>query len=104
MPHLPKEPKRPWKPDKEKTANNNEPDAFLKSTGWRKLKKSFLADNPICVRCKLRNRIREAKVVDHIVPRAVEPDKALDRNNLQALCVIHHNKKTQEDRVNYDIG
>lgn len=103
MPYIPKEPNRPWTPDDKKSSSEKKTDPFYLSTAWRKLRKAFLADNPICVECKLKDRVREAKVVDHIVPRAVAPEKELDWNNLQGLCVIHHNKKTQEDRKRYKL-
>jgi hypothetical protein len=35
---------------------------------WQKARLTFLADNPLCVKCREAGRYVEAVVVDHIVP------------------------------------
>ena len=58
---------------------------------WQKLRKAFLASNPICALCP-----RPATEVDHIVAKAKGGDDKW--SNLQALCKPCHARKTaQED-------
>ena len=41
--------------------------------------------------------------VDHIIPRRVRPDLALDTSNLQVLCVTCHNSAKQKHEKNPDM-
>lgn len=54
---------------------------------WQRLRKSFLFDNPDCVRCGAA-----ATQVDHILPKAQGGTD--DIYNLQALCHSCHSRKT----------
>ena len=56
---------------------------------WRRYRKYFLAQHPLCARCG-----GLAEVVDHIRPH--KGDKVLfwDPNNHQALCKRCHDRKT----------
>ena len=59
---------------------------------WRRLRKLFLASNPLCVDCLEEHIIRSATEVDHILPKS--QGGADDWDNLQALCKSHHSQKT----------
>jgi 5-methylcytosine-specific restriction protein A len=61
---------------------------------WRRLRDSFLADNPLCVHC-LPDKVTQASDVDHIVRHKGTTDPLFwDVNNLQPLCHVCHSKKT----------
>lgn len=78
-----------------KTSRRNQ--SFYDSPAWRKLRKWFARQNPVCVECRDEGIARTLDVVDHIVP--IEQGGArLDPANLQALCNRHHNQKTARER------
>jgi len=63
---------------------------------WRRLRKMFLAANPLCADI-YGDHARDGQVVaaidvDHILPRAAGGQD--DWDNLQALCPSCHSKKT----------
>ncbi len=61
---------------------------------WRKYRKRFLANNPLCVGCEEVGRVTAAKVVDHIIPHRGNRQLFHDPANHQALCTRCHNIKT----------
>lgn len=61
---------------------------------WRKEARGYLAEHPFCVGCESKGRTKIAKLVDHIVPVSVAPERFWDRSNWQSLCRAHHNRKT----------
>lgn len=58
------------------------------SQRWRKLRKSYLQRNPVCVMCD-----RGAKYLDHILPISQGGD-IWDEDNLQGLCTSCNARKT----------
>lgn len=44
-----------------------------------------------CEECRRRGYLQHCDVVDHMIPVADDPDRRLDRSNLDALCHVHHN-------------
>ena len=70
---------------------------FYNSTMWRKVRSSFIADNPLCVQCQKKGIIKPAKVVDHII-RIKDGGANLDKRNLQSLCARCHNSKSAKER------
>lgn len=67
--------------------------------GWRRARRRYLSDNPICVRCEATGRIQPATIVDHIVPHNGDWDAFWNVSNWQALCKPCHDRKTlTEDR------
>jgi 5-methylcytosine-specific restriction enzyme A len=67
---------------------------FYNSRTWRKCRAAFMAVNPLCEHCKLDGIITPATVCDHI--KQIKLGGAeYDANNLQSLCEICHNKKSQ---------
>lgn len=66
---------------------------------WQKLRKAFLAANPLCRYCADKGLVTAATVVDHIETIADAPQRRLDWKNLQSLCDHCHNSDKQaEDR------
>ena len=70
---------------------------FYNSYKWRKFRKNYIMNNPVCVMCEREGIIREADVVDHIIPIR-QGGKRFDKNNLQSLCKRHHDVKSGKDR------
>lgn len=64
---------------------------FYKSKEWYQLKEKKLADDQY--RCQFLNCNKLAVDVHHIIPIQTPEgwDKRLDYNNLESLCVEHHN-------------
>lgn len=61
---------------------------------WRKLRRKFLNDNPVCAVCGAK-----ATVVDHIQPHHGNMDLFYAVDNLQPLCQSCHNAKTAKERA-----
>lgn len=56
------------------------------------LRSAFLATSPLCAICLKRGDVSVGTEVDHIVPLSQGGDNTIE--NLQALCVACHRKKT----------
>lgn len=98
MPTIPKKQKtRPWiaerKPFEGRKVDNME---FYNSKRWRTLRKVYLSRHPLCAEHLRQNMTVVAVHVDHIVP-INKGGKGLEWNNLQALCLACHNKKTAKE-------
>jgi 5-methylcytosine-specific restriction endonuclease McrA len=78
--------------------NNRPPrqhNRFYYTSEWKKARKEFLLEHPICVCCG-----RPAVIVDHVVPIKDGGDP-LEPSNLQALCWSCHSRKSIEDGSRY---
>lgn len=97
MPNLPKTFRPDWLPKREafqrRRADNQK---FYNSTRWRKTRKIYLMQNPVCVQCQEAGRITAGAVVDHIKP-INEGGAELDYDNLQTLCHRCHNIKSGKE-------
>lgn len=71
------------------------------SQRWRILRAIHLNREPLCRACYANGeRVVPAVLVDHVVSIRVDPSRAYDDTNLQALCQGCHNAKTaREDRA-----
>ncbi|MDO9529271.1 MAG: HNH endonuclease signature motif containing protein [Syntrophales bacterium] len=67
---------------------------LYRSSRWRKLRRRFQQENPLCEECKKVGRLIEATVVDHIIPHKGDEMLFWDIDNLQALCKPCHDRKT----------
>ena len=74
-------------------------------TRWQRVRKKYLAEHPLCVKCAAENppRYTKATVVDHIVPHRGDPVLFWDPGNWQPLCKNHHDQKTayEDSRPTY---
>lgn len=70
---------------------------FYRSTIWRRLRGVFIADNPMCVACKVNNIDQKARVIDHVI-RIKDGGAKLDKRNLLSLCHRCHNKKSGREK------
>ena len=67
--------------------------AFLISRAWAITRARHLKRHPHCVMCHAKGP--KGMTVDHVTPRSVRPDLALDPNNLQTLCSQCHGQAKQ---------
>lgn len=61
---------------------------------WRKVRKIFLTEHPLCVECERQGKYVQATVVDHIIPHKGDQALFWDENNWQPLCKRCHDRKT----------
>lgn len=67
---------------------------------WQKASKQYLTAHPLCVKCLEQGQFRKATVVDHIIPHRGDEKLFWDRENWQALCKEHHDRKTLTEDIN----
>ena len=81
------------------------PSSFKRGYGhrWQKIRHNHLASNPLCVECNKMNITKLATVVDHITPHKGNMTLFYDKDNLQSLCELHHNKRQPEKMVDSGI-
>lgn len=96
MPTLPKKQRPDWLPKYQPFERMNI-DTFYHSQRWRKTRKLYLKNNPLCVMCKEKGLLVNGNVVDHVIPikKGGEP---LDLHNLQTLCFKCHSSKSGKDK------
>lgn len=68
---------------------------FHSSKYWRKLRETYINNNPVCVFCMQLGIIKAGEIVDHIKPVATHPELALEWDNLQTLCKRCHDSAKQ---------
>jgi len=76
---------------------------FYSSPAWKKLRKIQLNEQPLCAMCLKKNIIKQAEMVDHIVPIQINWSLRLVKSNLQSLCNRCHAIKTAEDKKKYNL-
>jgi 5-methylcytosine-specific restriction protein A len=74
--------------------NSNEWVDLYNSTRWRKARKAFLNEHPLCAECARQSRLTTAKVVDHVQDHKGDLGLFWSEDNWEALCVTCHNRKT----------
>ena len=75
------------------------------SARWRRLRRIFLTEHPLCVMCEADGYVCSATVVDHIRTHKNDPTLFWDLKNLQALCKSHHDStKQRQDKTGRVIG
>lgn len=94
---------RPWqpKPQHKSYGHKYTKDERYHTARWRKDRKLFLIDNPICKGpdsiCQKQGRVTPATVCDHIVPVKKGGD-FWDWTNRQGLCKHCNAVKTAKDK------
>lgn len=74
---------------------NSIDNSFYNSSQWRKLRKRYITEFPLCEVCERSGVVRAASVVDHIKPSRLFPESRTEWSNLQAMCKKHHDTKSQ---------
>ncbi|MCT4662150.1 MAG: HNH endonuclease [Tissierellales bacterium] len=83
---------------------------FYNNQAWQKIRNYYISYNPLCERCLKKGILKEAEVVDHIIPLTL--DDVNDNNqsllygddNLMSLCNKCHAIKTNRDqKINHKI-
>ncbi len=64
---------------------------------WKRARRRFLAENPLCVECTREGRTTAATEVDHIVPHKGNRELFWDCGNWQPLCKECHSAKTMTE-------
>lgn len=70
---------------------------LYQSQRWRRLRRTFLSEQPLCRHCEAQGRLVLAAVVDHIQPHRGDLSLFWDRSNWQGLCVSCHGTKTAHE-------
>ena len=97
MAKSPEKVKRSWVVERKPFEREVKNDGFYNSWPWRKKRKSFLNERPLCVHCEHKGLVVPATVVDHIKPIRLGGEK-LNDDNLQGLCETCHNSKSSKER------
>jgi len=75
--------------------------AFYSSKRWARVRRAFLAKNPLCAHCLAAGVIKAARIVHHVVERLSDPKLAWAWSNFEALCspchTAHHKRKVKHD-------
>ncbi len=93
-------PTRPQRPRATPTRNDRSPSArgrssdFYRSLAWRRFRRRYLAEHPLCVDCLDEGVETLATQLDHLQPVVDRPDLALDPSNVAARCATHHSRRT----------
>ena len=61
---------------------------------WRKARKAFLQEHPLCAECLKAGKLTPATVVDHIIPHRGNQELFWNAENWQPLCKECHDQKT----------
>ena len=72
---------------------------------WRKARKQFLTEHPLCAMCERLDKITASAEVDHIIKHDGDPVLFWDVTNWQALCATcHRTHKAREERSGRVMG
>lgn len=64
---------------------------------WQKARLTFLAANPVCIRCEARGIMTPATVVNHRIPHRGDLKLFWNRRNWEAVCKPHHDGEIQSE-------
>ena len=85
-----------------KLLNKRKSDEFLRSYEWRVVRMKVLKrDGARCACCGATPHDGRVMNVDHIKPRGMYPELALDMNNLQVLCHECNHGKSNWDETDW---
>lgn len=102
MPKAPETFKPNWIPKQEEgafTGYTNKNKDFYNSKSWKTIRRQALErDDFLCQHCLKKDILKQAKIVDHIIPINKKAELRLKLSNLQSLCTSCNAIKTQADR------
>lgn len=91
--------------DMETTALAITKSEFFKSGQWKQLRYRALKElGNVCMLCGGSPRTGSIIHVDHILPRSIYPELALDIKNLQILCLECNEGKSNKDKTDWRDG
>lgn len=61
---------------------------------WKKFRLRYMAENPLCVDCEQRGKVRAAEHIHHVEKLVDRPELKYEADNLMALCERCHNART----------
>lgn len=84
--------------ERNKRYNDNRParHQFYFTNTWKRMRKQYISEHPLCCRCEELGLVVLATLVDHIVEIEDNPELKDDYSNLQSMCHACHNVKTGE--------
>jgi len=68
------------------------------SARWQAVRDQVLRNEPLCRACVRAGRTEFATQVDHVVPLAVDLERAFDPTNLAPTCTVCHAAKSAAER------
>lgn len=79
---------------------------FYHSRRWRRMSRNYRAKHPFCKLCRQKGLYTHAQIVDHIIPIRTPKgwQKRWDESNFQSLCIRCHNRKSLEDRDEFQLA
>lgn len=78
---------------------------FYNTPEWKQLRYRVLREyGPVCMLCGSSPRTGAVVQVDHIRPRSIYPELAFDFHNLQVLCKICNEGKSNIDATDWRDG
>lgn len=87
---------------KEYRKNNpyvNENKGFYDSKEWKKARRlAIIRDKGLCVKCLAEGKYTKFDIVDHRIELNDDYTLRVNLDNLQCLCHLHHNRKTQVEK------
>lgn len=79
--------------DKHYNKYQRDPETFKRyGTRWRKIRKKYMSQNPLCILCERMGKLTPAEEVHHIKP--LSNGGTHNENNLMSLCKSCHSKIT----------
>jgi 5-methylcytosine-specific restriction protein A len=95
MPWAPK-PARPKQRPRDHQPSRNR-DNKLYGRKWKEASLRFRQQNPLCAMCQAEGIVTAAHATDHITPHKGNVELFWDTSNWQALCELHHNRKSGKE-------
>lgn len=80
------------------TYSKQEAQAYYNTPQWKKLRKAYLMEHPLCEMCLEKGIVKPTEEIHHIKPvlsgnsDLERKELAFDANNLMALCKDCHHK------------
>lgn len=66
------------------------------NAAWKRARKAFLLEHPLCAECQRQGKLTPATVVDHVVPHRGDMTLFWD-GEWQSMCAACHSRKTAKE-------